>query len=545
MDKKSSILTLALATAFAVLPGAAQAQDNEIRVVSSALMDTLEAWSDPAVSYESIALGAHPQLIEEYAPVAQTYHGGRPLAEVFAERLPQTYAEIQQALGGDPKGNGGTTGVPSTPGTLDASAEDILAYAMASGSDEYLRWQTELQGRGAGFRGYVDRYHPEVVAEMGQLNTTPAVKGIGLLDFTLGFGDAALSEEVRRFLGTIEKKKDCTCWTVVNFPDQPSSWTTESNDNYSNSWGSLPKKRQNLNYYVWGKGAARDINFWRKAEHNLWEVSRDKSSNMSSMRVRMSCTKNNSSTGEFCQGPTCKGQFVARIGYSSKVYERHDVGGIWSKQAQALTADSAKLIYDGPGAGPVVTLFNKGVAVSGEYQSGWNASAVATLLYNAVQIGLAVATDGTSLASTLTNDLVNSTVTAGASLITHSGSPGSRSRDMMVAWDNSVGMPIVLNPNETHLFELKASSKLYGRGYGGRSETWGNVDSANYIVGVGRNYQCAANVTPPVARAHWEHGRTADAPYTTPTLQNFIGTFTQTELGVYPGNTAASPGQYP
>jgi hypothetical protein len=528
MEKKSSFLTLALAAALTALPAAAQ---EEIRVVSSELMDALEAWSTPTASFESFAIEAKPELIEGYVPVAETYHGGRPLAEVFAEQLPQTYAEFKDALG-------------EAGGELDDPSAELLAYAMAGGSQEYARWQSELEDRGAGFQGFVASKFPDVAVEVDRLNVTPADQRIGLLEYVQHNGDPVLIDELRRLWGTIQKKKDCTCWTVVNFPEQPTGWTTEINENYSDSWGWPVKKRQNLNYYVGARGAARDINFWKKSEHNLWEVVRDKSSNLSSMRVRMSCTRNDS-TATSCTGPTCSGEFVARIGYSSRVYERHDVGGPWSKEAQALTADHAKLTYDDPSSGPITTLFNKGVAVSGQYQSGWNASAIANILYVAGQVALAVATDGSSAATLLSQDMVNTTVNGIAGLITHSGSPGSRQRDMMVAWDNSVSTPILLLPNQTHLFELKANSKIYSRGYGGRSETWGNIDSADYFVGVGRNYQCASNVFPPVARAHWIYGGTGNSPYSTATMQNFVGTFSQTELGVYPPNLATIPGQFP
>lgn len=535
MEKKSSFLTLALAAAFAALPGAAAAQEQEIRQVSSAMMDALEAWSSPGASYETMALDAWPELVRGYVPVAETYHGGRSLDEVFAEQLPFTYAEAKLAFGGEGGGeSGGET----------LASDELLAYAMSLGGAEYQTWQSQLAGRGAGFAAFVDRHHPAAARELERLNDTPAERGVALLDFVRG-GSPELETEVRDVLATVKKKKDCTCWTVVNFPDQPSSWTTEADEDFDDQWGKLPKKRRYLKYYVWSRGAARDINFWRRSEHNEWGVSRDKSTNMSSMRVRMSCTKNNSSAGESCTGPTCGGQFVTRIGYASKVYERHEVGGVWSKQAISMAADAARLTYDDPGPAPATVLFKKGVAVSGEFQSSWNAEAAANLLYSVVQIGLTVAGDGTALAGDLSADLVNTAITSGAALITHSGSQGSRSRDMMAAYDNSVGTPIVLLANQTHLFELKAYSKIYGRGYGGRSESWANLDSAFYMVGVGRNYSCAANVTAPVARAHWEHARSSDAPYTTSTMQNFIGTFAETELGVYPANTASSPGQYP
>ena len=540
LEKKTPILSLALAATLAAT--GAQAQE-EIRVVSSELMDVLEVWSSPSASYEGYAIEARPDLVQRYLPEVETYHGGRPLVEVFAEQLPQTYAEFAAAIGsGGKEGDGTDGGTVATGGEIDST--ELLAYAMATGGDEYARWQGELSARGVGFGTFIERNYPEVVRDVETLNVTPASKGIGLIDFVHSLGDAQLTEEAIRFYGTIRPIKNCNCWTVVNFPDQPVGWTTEINENFSDSWGWAPKKRRNMNYYVYGRGASRDINFWRKAEHTLWEVVRDKSTNVSSMRVRMSCTRN-TPNGEACSGPTCRGELVARIGYSSRVYERHDVGGIWSREAQALTADHAKLTYDDPSAAPPTTLFNKGVAVSGQYQSGWNAGAIANILYVAGQVALVVAADGTGAANLLSQDMINTAVNGIAGLITHSGSPGSRSRDMMAAWDNSASTPIILYPNQTHIFDLKASSKLYGRGYGGRSETWGNIDSANYFVAVGRNYQCAANVNPPVARAHWNHGGTSGAPYNGATLQSFVGTFAQTELGIYPPNTGSAPGQFP
>lgn len=527
MEKKSSLLTLALAAAFTAMPAAA-AESREIRVVSSGLMDAIEAWSSPTASFESVALESRPELIEEYVPVAERYHGGRRLVEVYAEQLPRTLSQIRQVF--------------EAPEEI-ASAE-LLAYAMAGGGQEYVAWQAELESRGAGFATFVRQRHPEAVSEVERANITPAAEGIGLLDYLSADGDDTVFEEFRQLWATIGPQKDCTCWTVVNFPDQPNGWTSEIAESFSSSWGKVPKKRQNVNYFVDAQGAARDINFWRKAEHNLWEVSREKSTNVSGMRVRMTCTQN-TPTAENCTGPTCQGEFVARVGYASRVYESHDVGGPWSREAQALTADRAELTYDGPGTAPLTTLFDKGVAVSGQYQSGWNSGAVADLLFVAGQVTLAIATDGTTAATLLTQDMVDSAVNGVAGLISHSGSTGNLSRDMMVAWDNSLTAPIVLLPNETHLFELEASSKIYGRGYGGRSETWGNIDSADYLVGVGRNYRCAVNVVPPVNRAYWSYGRSSNAPYSAGTMMNFIGTFTQTELGVYPTNLSSAPGQFP
>ncbi len=238
---------------------------------------------------------------------------------------------------------------------------------------------------------------------------------------------------------------------------------------------------------------------------------------------------------------------MARIGYSSKVYERHEADGwLFEKQVETVTADAAELTYDDPGPAPPVELFSKGVAGLRPGRSmGWNASAVANLLFGALQIGLTAAGDGTALAGVLTNELVSTTVTAGASLIERTGSTGDIARDMMVAWDNSTGTPITLLPNQTHVFELKASSRVYGRGYGPRAENRNCLEQR--LLHRRRRPQLQlrpqrhrpGRPRPLGLRPHLR------CSVQRPTLQNLVGTFAQTELGTYPGNVATAPGQYP
>ncbi len=202
-----------------------------------------------------------------------------------------------------------------------------------------------------------------------------------------------------------------------------------------------------------------------------------------------------------CIDPVCYGQLALRIGYASRVYERHDASGPWSKQSRGAHRRSRPAELHRPGLLPS-PLFEKGVAVAGQFQTSWNPQAVANLLFAAAQVTLSVVTDNAS--SLVDADLASTTVSGIAGLITHSGSPGNTSRDMMAAWDNSASAQMItLMPNQTHLFELAASSKIYSRGYGKWSWTWGNLDSANYFVGVARHFQCAADVVPPPQNAFW------------------------------------------
>jgi hypothetical protein len=513
----------ALCLPMSFLAPAAQAQEGPA-IISSRLMDALETWSSPSVTYGDLAFDSHPELIESYVPALESHYRGLPLEEIFAELLPLTLERFRSATGGDP-----------------GSAAELLAFAMSEGGAEYLGWQADLRSASLDFEAFAESSDPEIAAELAQLNLTPADQGIGLLDFVGSLDDAALAAEVAELAGTVPKKK-CTCRVVVAFPEIPSSWSQEINEHFFSQWGTIIQRMLTIDYTVHGRGAARAINFYRASEHTQAQVPRDKNSNMSSMRVRMLCTLGAELP---CENPVCVGQLALRIGYASRVYEKHDVGGSWSREAQAFTGDYAKLTYAGPAAlGP--TLFEKGVAVAGQYQSGWDPGALANLLYGGGQIVLTLASGDPNL----TADMIDTTVQGIAGLYTHSGSPGNQQNDMMAAWDyatNNNSQGITLLPNQTHLFELAASSKIESYGYGKWSWTWGTVDSANYFVGVARHFQCGPNIVAPAQQAFWLQSGAGNAPYSASTLQSILNGFIQTELGVtVPPAMLANPvGHYP
>ena len=518
MEKKSSLWNLALAATFTVLPGVAFAQETP-SAISGRLMDAIEAWSSPALTYEDLALEEHPELLDEYVPVVETHYRGRTLGEVFAEQLPATTRQFGEATGGE----------------LD-SASELLAFSL--GSDEYARWQESLRGSAADFTTFVETRHPEVKGELAEANITPAERGIGLLDFVNSLEDPLLFDEAIAAIGTV-KKTVCTCRTFVAFPEVPYPWTQQVDHHDVDNSGFI---QHQIHYTVWGRGVARNIDYSRYTKNQLLQETWNVSANTSSLRIRMVCVRQNE---QLCDGP-CKGDVVVRAGYASRVYEQHDVAGIWSKEAQALSADYAKLTYTGPAAlGP--TLFEKGVAVSGQYQSGWNSGAIANTLFAVGNIALNIATD--NAAAALTSDLINPLVQGIGGLVTHSGSTGSTQRDMQVTWENLPfsSNPIYLFPNQTHLFEMSAQSEIYSRGYGKKSWTWSNVDSGLFLFAIGRNYQCGANVVAPTNRAYWLQVDNSSTVYNSPTLQNQLLTFIQVELGVSPNPSLLTPtvGAYP
>jgi hypothetical protein len=276
----------------------------------------------------------------------------------------------------------------------------------------------------------------------------------------------------------------------------------------------------------------------------VWEVDRIKGTNFSHMRVRMLCTKNGEPGGMECGTGTCRGDLDVRIAYGSRVGQQVNYGGPWSKEARALSSDWAQLKYDPPGPAPMSTLFSKGVAVSGFTSSNWSSQAIIQVLTTAAQVGLVVATDGSAAGTLLEGDLVNDTITALFGLVKREGSPSSHHQDMHAAFDTANTAPIALLPNQTHLFELDTLAKVYGRGYGGDSHSWANVDSSAYLTAVTRNYQCGAGTQAPTPRAYW-FWSTAGAPYSSTTLQNLVGSYVQTELGVWPSNVSQQVGQFP
>lgn len=523
MENRSLLSLPALVAACGLLASPVLAQDG-IQVVSNRVMDTLEAWSSPSHSVETLALDTHPELIESYVPELADHYGGLPLSEVFADKLPETAALFAgEIAGGGTYGGGTGAGLPGGPGAGALGDEELLAFAMSLGNEEYRQWQAGLKSSRLDFAYFVKRTRPDAIAALADLNRTPADRGVGLLDFAASLGDPALVAQVA-MLAPTEPRRRCTCRVVVSFQETPAPWILEVNDPHFSQWG-FPQKLEQRAYTVSGRGAARDLDYYRVSEQTLWEDYRDKSTNQSTLRLRMLCTIGAETACE----ANCAGQLALRIGYASRVYEKHDVGGTWSKESQVLTADLARLEYSGPASLPS-PLFEKGVAVAGNYQSSWSSSAVANLLFSAATVTLAATSD--DLSSTVDADLINTTVGGIAGLVTHSGSVGSMQRDMAAAWDNSASSQMItLVPNQTHLFELSASSKVYSRGYGKWSWAWGNLDSANYFVGVARHFACQGDVVAPPQQGFWLQAGSAAAPYSASTLQSLVGSFIQVELG--------------
>ncbi|SDD46867.1 hypothetical protein [Aquimonas voraii] len=521
--------------AFLALPPAFAAADVDggdsgERIISANLMNAIESWSDPLDTLEAAALERYPELIHRYAQLLGRHYRQGLLAHLQVQ-YPEAYAEITREL----------------PAERTDDAE-ILAWLMSAREADWQALQAEpnLAAGGLGFAEVAAREFPQVLAEVEAGGLSPAGRGEALLDHVAALGDEDLQLEARRLIGTLTPLpwKNCICTTVLTFPHQPSPWQTEINENHSSSWGSLPKKERQLNYSVSARGAAKDINFYRRSRHNVWEVDRIKGTNYSHMRVRMLCTRNGEPGGVECGTGTCRGDLAVRIAYGSRVGQQVDYGGPWSKEARAVASDWAQLKYDPPGAAPMTTLFSKGVAVSGFTASNWNSQAIIQVLTTAAQVGLVVATDGSAAGALLEGNLVNDTITALFGLVKREGGPSSHHQDMHAAWDTANSSPIALLPNQTHLFELDTLAKVYGRGYGGDSKTWANVDSSAYLTAVTRNYTCGFGTQAPTPRAYW-FWSTPGAPHSSSTLQNLVGSYVQTELGVWPSNVTQQVGQFP
>lgn len=529
-----ALLTAGLLALLILPPAFAQtdpeAGDQGERIISADLMDAIESWSDPLDTLEAAVLERHPEVIHRYAQLlARHYRNG--FAAHLAAQYPNAFAEISREL----------------PADRMEDAE-LVAWLMSAREADWQALQAEagLAAARLRFAEVAAREFPQIIAAVEAGGVSPAGRGEALLDHVAALGDDALALEARRLVGSweVRPKGVCICTTVLTFPHQPSPWQTEINENHNSSWGAVPKKRRELHYSVNARGASKDINFYRRSRHNVWEVDRIKGTNFSHMRVRMLCTKNGEPGGMECGTGTCRGDLDVRIAYGSRVGQQVNYGGPWSKEARALSSDWAQLKYDPPGAPPMTTLFSKGVAVSGFTSSNWSSQAIIQVLTTAAQVGLVVATDGSAAGTLLEGDLVNDTITALFGLVKREGSPSSHHQDMHAAFDTANSAPIALLPNQTHLFELDTLAKVYGRGYGGDSHSWANVDSSAYLTAVTRNYQCSFGTQAPTPRAYW-FWSTAGAPYSSTTLQNLVGSYVQTELGVWPSNVSQQVGQFP
>lgn len=538
MKKQSYIAFVALTAACALPSAAAFAQEPPALVVSNEIMDLLEEWSDPSGSLLTLALDSRPELIEGYADFAEAHHDGRPLAEVFAERLPIVWAEIAATLGsGDPDAAAPT-------------AAQILAYAMAGGGEEFIAWQQELAQSGADFEPFVAESYPDAMAEAAALSVSPARKGIGLIEFAEAKGTAAgdefaeLVENLQH--GTATAMKDCGCWTAVAFEDQAGpEWVTVKNERSTSEttqlWPWITKKTEH-EYSLLSRGAAREIDFHRRSEHTVNdEIDDERGDHWSAMRIRMGCTLQGPTLAICPQANACQGQLVTRLGYASRVYEKVDVGGTWYKNSQALAADFTDFTYLAP-ALPQVTLFAKGIAVGGNKDRSSNLSDQATQFFDG-RAAFEATYDESSY--TLGQELLNPAAGGKAGLIIKDQEQGSYEHAMRALWENP-SQPMALLPDQTHLFRINTSSRVYGQGYGGHSDSWAEIDSAAFLVSVVRNFSCHPIADGPPARAYWNYGRAPASPYSSAELQERIQSFAGSLLGVtVPNIGSAVPNHYP
>lgn len=535
--KKQSYIALFALTATCALPPAVFAQEPPALVVSNEIMDLLEEWSDPSGSLVTLALDSRPELIEGYADFAEAHHDGQPLADIFAERLPIVWAEIAATLGsGDPDAAAPT-------------AAQILAYAMASGGQEFIAWQQELAQSGADFEHFVAESYPDAMAEAAALAVSPARQGIGLIEFAEAKGTGA-GEEFAELVGRLQHltptaMKDCGCWTAVAFEDQEGpGWVTVTNARSTSEddqpWP-LPTKKTEHEYSLRSRGAAREIDFHRRSEHTVNDELDDESGHSSGMRIRMGCTLYGSALPICPQANACQGQLVTRLGYASRVYEKVEVGGTWDKNSQALAADFTDFTYLAP-ALPQVTLFAKGIAVGGNKDRSSNLSDQATQFFDG-RAAFEVAHDESSY--TLGQELLNPAAGGKAGLIVKDREQGSYEHAMRAVWENP-SQPIALLPDQTHLFRINTSSRVYGQGYGGHSDSWAKIDSAAFLVSVVRNFSCHPIADGPPARAFWNYGRGPDAPYSPADLQERIQSFAGPLLGAtVPNIGSAVPNHFP
>ncbi|MEM9597123.1 MAG: hypothetical protein AAGD06_22815 [Acidobacteriota bacterium] len=552
MNKKTpfrfTVAAAILGTAASLVPGVALAaelpkgDEGEIRVISPELFDALGGWSEAEVSVGAIAVEEYPQTVAAYVPQVEALYRGRSLASHFAENYPEAFKEYLEAV--DLKG---TEGDASLVAVEVEDSNDFFAYVATHRDAEFRKFQQEEQlvREGLRFEDFVRRNFPSVVSAAEERKMTPAKRGMRFTDYLATIDRRDLEEEAWKLLDTVktEDGDDCACWTVVTFPRQPYGWQQEIDEHKDRRWG-FPRKREKLDYTVYADGAAKEIDFERHTRRTLWEQDRLKATNYTQMRVRMHCTEGGAIGGVQCEAGTCTGELAIRAEYGSRVYQRVDVGGIWSKESRSLASDLAQFVYDVPGPAPQMTLFEKGVAVSGHTKTNWNSEAVIDVLVNGAQIALILAGDETSVGDLLEDDLVNETLTGIMGLITREGDESEHQQDMYAAFDTAGTAPFPLSPNVTHLFTLDTTAKVYGRGYGGSSTSWATVNSSNFLVAVGRNYQCSDGTTAPTPRAHWQWA-TGGGPHSSTTLRNLVADWVFTEIGAYPPNTSSGVGQFP
>ncbi len=494
-----------------------------VRLVSNDLFDLLEQWSGEGIGYEETALDAYPEAIESYVDEVRDIYLGRSLGEHFVANYPEAADEYMQA----------------TEGEISEDA-DFVAYVMGHRQAEYQRWQAEgdLQNGGR-FDQHVARYHPEVVAQTEAANVAPAAKGITLTTFARDLGREDLVEEILSVLPPTPAG-DCECWVAMATPSQPYDTELEIDEHVNESWG-FPKKRKRLDYTVTSLGVAKEMDFDRYTRHTLWEQDRTKGANHSQLRVRPHCTESGVAGGQQCQGATCTGELALAVEYATRVREEVDVGGIWSKRARTVAADTAFLRYDPPGPGAEMILFEKGVGVSGDTKTGWSLEGIVQSIVAGTELVTNIVEEGVD---GIEEDLLNEFLSGIFSLTTREGDPGTHDEDMYVRFDTANSVPFPLPANTTQLFTLDTKAYVYSRGYGGRSESWADVKSSHFISGVARNFQCSGGATPPEPGACWLWG-TGGGPHSSGTLQGLVSDFVYTELGATPSGTSEQRNCFP
>lgn len=512
----------------------ASAQDDTPMIVSPELFSALGGWSEASSSVLSVALDESPEAIYLYTDELRDAYRGLTVAEHFEKKYPETFKAYLEM----------------TEQKEVQDPADFVAFVMATEDRTFSKWQQERELEGNTFDAFINRNFPEIAQRAEREKETPAARGISMSEYVRTLDNEKLSFELDRLLDKVKgtgvgtPKSLCQCWTIASFIHQPDPWQVEPIEDYDHEWG-WPKKKEELDFYTAGRGAGKDYNFRRKSRRTLYEVSRSRTNYDSAMHVRMHCTQNGQIGGVNCQGSTCVGELAMRTAYASRVYEKVDVGGVWSKRSRMRVGDAAALLFDPPGPAPEQRLFEKGVAVAGDVKTNWSAENGLTLLQTVAQVGMVLATDGSSAASLLEGNLLDETYNAIIGLIKREGSEGSKQVDMHVAYDTVNTAPFSLLPNTTLAFNLDTGSEIYSRGYGGTSEGWGNIDSSHYMAGVARNYQCAPNVAAPAPQSFWLWSGGPNAPQSSTTLQNLVRNWVSVELGTTPPNTNQQRGAYP
>ncbi len=229
----------------------------------------------------------------------------------------------------------------------------------------------------------------ETWSKPGERDPSPAEQGIGLLEFAKDQDPSGgLAREIYDLggIGGVDPPpKNCSCWILLAWDRLQYQWTIEDNLAGSWSWGNPPTEWHHFSNWMAASSAARELDYWRKSEYAAHSAQLDETGHWSGLRVRMSCFWHVGSVQPCPHANACQGQLDMRIGYASRVAERHDAFGNPAgpppppPAAQAFTADLARITYDDPGPSPFAELAVKGVAAVGELALGANLDSLAGL----------------------------------------------------------------------------------------------------------------------------------------------------------------------